>query len=131
MDSSFSNNLRNFNVLGEDFLGLLLGLGDRVAFIIKLLFFSGDIFIFGGFTKEVVCNTLFWLEDLVNKEVVLRISVTEINVGDGFGLDVSLIVVDVGDGLLGEDHLTDVHGGCFGSNLEVIVQVLQLIGQVT
>ena len=52
---------------------------------------------------------------------MLRVSIAEMNVWSCRAINVCLVVVVVGDRLFGLHHLTDIDGGCFGADFQMIV----------
>ena len=58
---------------------------------------------------------------------MLIIRILEVDVGGGCFIDVSLVVVSVGDGLLGLLASANVNGSCICTKPDVVVQVLKLI----
>jgi len=129
MDLALSDNLRHDHELGEHFLNWLFRDGDRVALFIELGL-NGRFLLHGLIFKELVSDTTAWLEHLVDNKAVVGVRIAEVDVRGGLAVDVCLVVILVGDGLLGLHHLADVNGGRTGAYLQVVVKVLQLVGQI-
>jgi hypothetical protein len=64
------------------------------------------------------------LEDFIDEEFVVGVSVAELDLGGGFAVDVRVVEVSVGNFVFGEDHFADVARGSFGTDTQVIIQIL-------
>lgn len=129
----FSDDLGDHEELGDNFAFVELDRGHWVSFVVKLdlglnLFaFSRHLFLF----KNVEGKTAARLQNLVDNELVLLVSVAKVNMVGRLFINVRLVVVAILDGLLGLHDLSNVDGGGTGAGLQVVVEQLQLVAQIS
>jgi hypothetical protein len=80
--------------------------------------------------EHIVCDALARLENSINQELVVFARVPKTDVRLGFCVDVCLISIRLRDFLLRLNHLADVNSSCVRAVLQVIVEQLELVGQI-
>lgn len=130
VNSTFSHDFRNDLELWKDLLWFLHRDWDWVTLFVKLRLNSCWFILSSHLGKKIVGDTGSRLKNFINQKFVFGVSVTEVDVGCGFSVDMSLVVILIGDGFLGLNHLADINGRCFSADFQVIVQILKLITEV-
>ena len=129
MNLAFFNNFWNNHKFRQHFLKWFWWHRYWVAILIYFdwrSFFCLNWFVF----EQFIGYTLSWLQYFVNDKFVLRVGESKVNMGLSSIIKMSLVIVFFSNRLFWLYHLADINGGCFSTNLQVVIQILELVTQI-
>lgn len=127
-----TNDFTHTDILWNLLIGFKLKLRNNISLIIELLFRFG-LFALSEWLllfKDFIGDSLIRLKDLINEELVFRVSVAEVNVVWGVFVQMCFVVVVFFNCFERLNNFADINGSSVCAHFQVVVEQLQLVGQV-